>query len=72
MVRTWEAFWFSEGSTFSLGLFRILFALLLYREITTTLSKSLFAVEGGFHRDVDAMAEELERLSVVLLAPGER
>jgi len=49
MVRTWEAFWFSEGSTFSLGLFRILFALLLYREITTTLSKSLFAVQGGFH-----------------------
>ena len=49
MVRTWEAFWVSEGSTFSLGLFRILFALLLYREMTTTLSRSLFAVEGGFH-----------------------
>ena len=49
MVRAWETFWFSQGSTFTLGLFRILFAILLCREVFTTRSRSLFAIEGGFH-----------------------
>ena len=49
MAQAWETFWFSQGSTFTLGLFRILFALLLCQEVFTTRSKSLFAIEGGFH-----------------------
>ncbi len=49
MTRAWETFWFSQGGTFTLGLFRILFALLLCREVYTTRSRSLFAIEGGFH-----------------------
>ncbi len=49
ITKAWETFWFSEGSTFTLGLFRILFAILLCREVFTTRSLSLFAIEGGFH-----------------------
>ncbi len=46
---TWESFWFSEGSTFNIALFRILFALALFFEVGVTLYKGLFAIEGGFH-----------------------
>ncbi len=45
----WETFWYSQGNTFSLGLFRILFAICLYLEISTTAWWSVFAIEGGFH-----------------------
>lgn len=45
----WERFWFSKGSTLSLGLFRIVFAYCLYDEVNTTFAKSKFAIEGGFH-----------------------
>ena len=46
---TWESFWYSKGSTFNLGLFRILFAFCLFLEIENTVPKSLFAIEDGFH-----------------------
>jgi len=45
----WQTFWYSQGNTFSLGLFRILFAICLYLEISTTAWWSVFAIEGGFH-----------------------
>jgi len=45
----WETFWYSKGNTFSLGLFRILFAICLYLETSTTTWWSVFAIEGGFH-----------------------
>ena len=46
---TWDNFWFSEGSTFNIALFRILFALALFFEVGVTLNKGLFAIEGGYH-----------------------
>jgi len=46
---TWESFWYSEGSTFNLALFRILFATCLYREVGISFNMSRFAIEGGFH-----------------------
>ena len=46
---TWNRFWFDESNTLALGLFRILFAVCLWREIGTTASRSRFAIEGGFH-----------------------
>ena len=46
---TWERFWFSEGSTFNISLFRILFALALFFEVGLTMNKGIFAIEGGFH-----------------------
>jgi len=45
----WETFWYAKGNTFSLGLFRILFAICLYLEVSTTAWWSVFAIEGGFH-----------------------
>ena len=45
----WETFWYSKGCTFSLGLFRILFAICLVLEIGTTVWFSVYAIEGGFH-----------------------
>lgn len=45
----WDRFWHSSGSTLSLGLFRIVFAIALFLEVSITRGKSLFAVEGGFH-----------------------
>lgn len=45
----WETFWYSNGNTFSLGLFRLLFAICLYLELSTTAWWSVFAIEGGFH-----------------------
>jgi len=45
----WEAFWYSKGCSFNLGLFRILFATCLFLEVSTTFHKSRFAIEGGFH-----------------------
>ena len=45
----WETFWYSKGNTFSLGLFRLLFAICLYLEVHTTTWYSVFAIEGGFH-----------------------
>jgi hypothetical protein len=49
MIERWNAFWFRRDSTVPLALFRILFALALYREIGTTADRSVFAIEGGFH-----------------------
>ena len=49
MSRWWNRFWFRIDSTVALGLFRILFAVALFREIGTTTSRSVFAIEGGFH-----------------------
>ncbi len=45
----WKTFWYSRGNTLSLGLFRILFAICLYLETSTTAWWSVFAIEGGFH-----------------------
>jgi hypothetical protein len=45
----WDEFWYREASPFNLGLFRILFAYCLWREVSTTLSRSRFAIEGGYH-----------------------
>ena len=45
----WERFWHRRAPSWPLGLFRILFAVALGREVSTTRAKSLFAVEGGFH-----------------------
>jgi len=47
--RLWNAFWFRSDSTVALGLFRILFAVALFREIGTTTDRSVFTIEGGFH-----------------------
>ncbi len=49
MSRAWNAFWFRSESTVALGLFRILFAFALFHEVRTTTSRSVFAIEGGFH-----------------------
>jgi len=62
----WETFWCSEGNTFNLGLFRILFAISLYLEVSVTAWWSVFAIEGGIqiedgHLDLD-QALEGERL----------
>jgi len=46
---SWEGFWISKGSTFNLALFRILFAICLFLEVSMTFNKSLFAIEGDFH-----------------------
>ena len=46
---TWESFWCSEGSTFNIALFRILFAIALFFEVGVTMNKGIFAIEGGFH-----------------------
>jgi hypothetical protein len=48
-ARSWERFWYSEGSTLSLGLFRIVFSYCLFSEAPVTEMKSRFAIEGGFH-----------------------
>jgi hypothetical protein len=48
-VRAWNAFWFGRGNTFTLGLYRVLFAYCLWREVGTTQNRSVFAIEGGFH-----------------------
>lgn len=46
---SWERFWTRQGSPLSLALFRICFALVLWKEVATIKSKSRFAIEGGFH-----------------------
>jgi len=46
----WQRFWYTEGATLHLALFRIGFAWCLWREIDTTHSKGTYAIEGGgFH-----------------------
>jgi uncharacterized membrane protein YphA (DoxX/SURF4 family) len=46
----WEAFWFAEGPTLGLGVFRILFALTLVLEVGTNFEMQQNAVAGGgFH-----------------------
>jgi len=48
--RAWQRFWLAEGSTFSLDLFRILFAAALLLEVHTSQVKSINAVDDGlFH-----------------------
>ncbi len=48
-AQIWQRFWHPEGSTLSLGLFRIVFAYCLFSEAPITELKSRFAIEGGFH-----------------------
>jgi hypothetical protein len=48
-AHAWQRFWHPEGSTLGLGLFRIVFACVLFSEAPITEMKSLFAIEGGFH-----------------------
>jgi len=48
-IETWEGFWSSNGSTFNLSLFRILFAICLFLEVSRTFNISVFAIEGDFH-----------------------
>ena len=45
----WQSFWHAEGSTLALGVFRILFAYCLFREVGTSLDHNGFAIEGGYH-----------------------
>jgi len=45
----WENFWYSQGSTLNLGLFRILFAYCLYQEVGNTFEDARFAIEDGFY-----------------------
>lgn len=44
-----ERLLFARGSTFNLGLFRIVFAGALWIEVSTSLNMDVFAIEGGFH-----------------------
>lgn len=48
-IEGWERFWYGSGSSFNLGLFRILFAICLYHELDTVAWFSVFAMQGGFH-----------------------
>jgi HTTM domain len=48
-VQSWQRFWHPDGSTLSLGLFRIVFAYCLFSEAPITELKSRFAIEGWFH-----------------------
>ena len=46
----WTNFWHAEASPLALGLFRILFAYCLFREVRTTRYRSVFAIAGdGYH-----------------------
>jgi hypothetical protein len=50
VVERWNGFWHVDASPLALGVFRILFACCLWDEVSTTASRSVFAVEGGgFH-----------------------
>lgn len=50
LVAAWNGFWFSEGPATALGLFRVLFAYCLWREVDTTQTKAVFAMQSdGFH-----------------------
>lgn len=49
IAKGWNAFWFAEGPTVSLGLFRIAFAYVLWREIPVSIQRNAFAITGGFH-----------------------
>lgn len=50
LVDRWNAWWHGEVSPLALGSFRILFAWCLWNEVSTTFSRSVFAIEGGgFH-----------------------
>jgi hypothetical protein len=44
----WNTFWFAEGGTLALGLFRIAFAGCLWREVDTTMNKSVFALADEY------------------------
>jgi len=48
-AQIWQRFWHPEGSTLSLGLFRVIFSYALFMEVATTTLKSRFAIRGGFH-----------------------
>lgn len=45
----WDRFFYSEGSTLALALFRIFTAVTLLREVEVTWKNSVFAIDGGFH-----------------------
>ena len=50
LIERWNGFWHANGSPFALALFRVLFAYCLWDEVSTTRSRSVFAIEGGgFH-----------------------
>jgi len=69
----WETFWCSEGNTFNLGLFRILFAISLYLEVSVTAWWSVFAIEGGFHLPyvsfIQPVARETFKWMLILQIP---
>ena len=48
-TEAWQRFWYVSGGTFNLGLFRILFAVCLFHELSATEWFSVFAIKGGFH-----------------------
>ena len=48
-VDLWNRFWHQDAPSWPLGLFRLLFGVALWREVTTSQAKNLFAVAGGFH-----------------------
>jgi hypothetical protein len=77
----WNRFWHPRGPTVGLGLFRILFAYCLWREVATTRAKSTFAIEGGFHlgyvpfikpvpEDIFHWMQDTQLLFIPLLALG--
>ena len=45
----WKRFWYAEGSTIGLGLFRILSSVCLAWEVGITRQKSAYTIESGFH-----------------------
>ena len=48
-LEKWNDFWFNEGSVKPLALFRILFAYSLASDVSASLAKSVYAMQGGFH-----------------------
>lgn len=78
----WDAFWYAEARPTALGLFRILFAYCLFREVATTRGRSVFAIAGGgyhlpyvdFVRPVPEWAygalHDLQYVFIVLLGLG--
>ncbi len=49
LLRAWEAFWFAEGPTTALGVFRILFGAVLLVEVDTNYAVQETALAGGIH-----------------------
>jgi len=48
-MQAWERFWYSEGPTLALGVFRVLFAVAMGVEVSTSFEVQRTAIVGGFH-----------------------